>query len=348
MEFKRKILFQTVGVTFIAIAVVSQIFAMQSFISARECQKLLDGYEEVMNNPSRSYPETWRNMTLQIADRITVLVEQTKTFMVLTVVFVLLGVALIASPTIFPVLMLLLLIMNPIVAAQTSSRWYATVFLLQPRNSMAVTGTIHVYDNTLNEDNVNAFVCFRLMVERDYYDTAKKIWCRECVECGYFENQSGFWIFGASYILGKGYAVNDFKQFDGSNAHGNLYAKYSIIVMENKATAYLETEGTNICFLPTEPSGGSHRLIEAEMTLQGDNLYRLGSESNDPKNTLTGHYDELKFYDNDVWKCWESIKIYEDAPYRVQMCSTDEFRTYREASAARGGGGYWAMSDVRD
>lgn len=256
-------------------------------------------------------------------------------------------------------LMFLLLLSLPIVQAtpNIADRWYGSLFLLQPRTSLGVRGNIFFYSNSLDPNYEYSFVAFRLMLVRIdlvYYE-------QEWLEVGYFQNRSGYWIYGASYSLDRGYTVTDYMPLT-EPLDANHFGIFSIVhITGNKFQAFLEGYGVQSssqpigtesiqpeALLPPE-QGGAYPIHDVTFTINSDNFYHGASESNDDLNSLTAFYSELRFYDNG-WQAWTNISPEYDSPYMVQLGSTDKFHTYRVGQTGMrfggAGGGYITMTDI--
>jgi len=217
-------------------------------------------------------------------------------------------------------LLLALLVLIPIfpmsiVTAMSSepSRWYAELYLLQPRDATGIRGHIYVYDNHIS-DSQYSFVWFSLCITR-----IDQVWnYYEWLEVGFFQNRSGFWIAAASYIMGKGYVEYDAVKLAGEGSTGLGYLDFSIeqTAQANTFRAYMWDIGIGIWLLK-----------EATFTIGGDNIYSASSESSDTTNTLNGHYTELKYYANSNTYDWTNVTPYADFPYTVTMSSTNAFYT---------------------
>lgn len=194
-------------------------------------------------------------------------------------------------------------------------RWYGELFLLQPRNARSIGGHIYVYDNYVSTTPYS-FVAFRMCLLR--VETVP-ITEMEWLECGYFEDSTGFWIYAASNIRGEGYTENRVIGLAGEGATGGGYLDFDI-----ERTSGPNTFGA---YMFDHPGPGIWFLKEVTFTIGGDNLYLAGSESNDPKNSLNGHYSGL-WYCTDNWYVWSNVDDDSDYPYYVTMSSTNNFYTH--------------------
>jgi len=209
----------------------------------------------------------------------------------------------------------------PTALSAGTERWYAELYLLQPRDASAIGGHIYTYDNYLSDDTL-AFVAFRMFLIR--VDTVWNL--MEWLEVGYFEDHTGFWIYAASYLLGKGYVEIDWSRFNGAGANGEGYYNFEIGQKQDLQTGENVPNVFRAYF-------EHYLLMEVTFAIGGDNLYLVGSESNDVYNTLNGHYAGLWYCKNNKWYDWTDVKPVADPPYSVTMSSTNGFYT-------AGGGNY--------
>lgn len=196
-----------------------------------------------------------------------------------------------------------------------AQRWYVEMVLLQPRDAVAAGAHIYVYDNYLSSSNPDSFVAFRIAISR--YDA---VWHNiEWLEVGWFKEHIGFYIYSARSILGEGYTETHWTKFNGERASGESYFDFSIAQVDDPNTfrAYM-----------FDPIIGIWSQMQATFTISGDNLWLIGSESNDPLNTLNGHYASIWYSKNDNLYPWSDIKTSEDVPYHVYTVSSNEFFSY--------------------
>lgn len=229
----------------------------------------------------------------------------------------------------YKILLFLALLFMPVVSASGNGetyRWYAGVWLLEPTDATAVGGKIYLYDNIISDEPFS-FVAFRLVLVR--VDT---LWnTMEWLEVGYFENATGFYIYSASFILdGSGYTELTWdlsSPVESGSGYLNLWIGH-----ESGKTfrTYMMDAGIGVWLLQ-----------EATFTIGGINMFCAESESNDPYNSMVGHYDNLWWSRGEEWSQWETIYESADYPYSVRMASTDEFySTGGYALNSEGSGGY--------
>lgn len=276
-------------------------------------------------------------------------------YTVIGIAFIALGSIILASalwllPRLKVLLALLLIsivVINPAFAlsSATQIRWFATVDLVQPRNMWAIKGNIHLFDNTLDSIQERPYVNFRLSVIRadDYYGYYEEI------QIGYFQNRSGFWVYAEANTL-DGYALVVWQQLDLSGANGEGYIVVSLVEGGSNtfSAVYEECVSPSSNFLPIDPGGGG-TILTATFQLNEDSLFKAGSESTSPYNSLNGFYSDLVYYQHDCWQIWQNVNQRADSPYRIQMGSTNEFHTLggltRPTAGGRGAWGFLAPDE---
>jgi len=280
-------------------------------ISAMCCQQRVDANNEFLKM-NKSMPSLYYDYIVSFNASMKVIIPL---YISLGIIFIIVAGCLCFHPKVKILALLFLLSLCMLnfptaLAATGSERWYAELLLQQPRNAEAIEGKIYVYDNYL--DDVYSFVAFRIALIR--IDVAWKQ--MEWLEAGYFENRSGFWIYAASCTLAKGYIENDWVKLAGEGSNGEGYLTFVI-----------EQVDTNTFWANVFPRKDIGILMAVTFNIGGDNLYMGGSESNDPANSLNGHYADLLYRKNDNWYDWADVSTKADSPYSVAMGSTNEFFT---------------------
>lgn len=210
--------------------------------------------------------------------------------------------------------LLLLLTLFPTVTAEEPQRWYVTLFLMEPLDATCISGYIYVYDNHITPAE-NSFVCFSLGLQR-----VDPTWgFVEWLECGYFENATGFWLYGASRIIGEGeygYVEWDVSPFDGEGSNGEWYYPFEIV----------QKSGNTFQAIMRDPFVGIWLLKQCTFTIQSaQNFFGACGESSDPQNTMHGHFSQLIYANSSTRSSWVNVESVVDDPYTITMGSTNEF-----------------------
>jgi hypothetical protein len=228
-------------------------------------------------------------------------------------------------------------------ADASSSRWYAMLSLSPNSGANGIEAVINQEYNSLSPTDQIAFVSPHIAITRT--DSWGDL---EWLETGAFQNQSGTWIYAASYI--QSYDEVDWRPW----ANNAICANFSIVqTTQNCFWAYFEGwggSGVSPNFLDGGSGGGAYEHYEANFTLGGDNFYLTQAESNDHNNTMSEAFTNVVFYATSGWQCWSANNTQTscDSPYGLTFL-TGKLYTYgggdpqRDSYGFGGGGGKWYL-----
>ncbi len=182
--------------------------------------------------------------------------------------------------------------------APSGPRWYASLLLEQPRDAAGIQGSIAFFNNCLADTTKPGydppFVAFSLVIQRvDLYGYAQ-----EWAEAGYFQNNTGFYIYATYWLETSGYCEVDAPMTFNPGMKGD--------------------------FKITNPSGNdfymyflSTMMLHVTMTISGDNWAKAQSESSDPENMMFGRFTDLRYLSrgDGALYSWTNRSISQDAPY---------------------------------
>ena len=177
-------------------------------------------------------------------------------------------------------------------------RWYTYLGCKDTWSAQGISGELRVYENDIDSGSSADFIAFALTLVRPtdvFY---------ESFELGYYQDNSGYWLY--SYSVIDGYPI---EHRHGHAIKGQAYS-LKILEVDERFEAYIdETLVDYVYFSPT---------------VKEFRMYASQGESTDPTNPMRGHFWNL-MYQLDSWHSWTWIKAYQDEPYYTRLGSTDEY-----------------------
>lgn len=159
-----------------------------------------------------------------------------------------------------------------------------------------------VYENDIDSHSKFDYVAFALTLTRPHW------FVNEYLECGYYQDNSGYWF----------YTCHSIKGFYIEHRH-----KYLTVLPESRAYSLklLEVDGRFDAYIDGMPVDSVYFSDD----VSEERIYAAQGESSDPSNPMKGHFWNLMYYSTCSRYSWMNIEAYQDKPYYARLSSTNEY-----------------------